>query len=645
MAETEPTTELNIIETSNESNSTNDSQSKTAFAWPGFCDRAQSLMQLRQDRTFADISLRTSDGGEEVAHFTVLSALGDHLTNIISEQINSSITATQPTQDAAGEDIELKVIHLNSLTKTNLEVMVDYAYTGQLTIDNENRQVVWEVLKAAEHFRIRGLIMSCCTFICTLITPENCVDMLNLGLRLKHGKLRVESRNMIKRNFQNLITNPEEFNKLTLNQLLYVLDSDELNVKSEATVWSAITLWLDHNDSRGSILENLLNCLRHLRLKRTFVEEMLKHPVIRSSNKMTIKVKSWLAERGRVAYPLDGYQLPCGVFPKAARPRVPDSVLLAYGGWKGGIPTMLIESYDVATNQWYKIYFREWPQKAYCGIEYHKGKIYTVGGTDGTTILSSFQSFDPVKREWEDLPDMSILRCYVSTAIFGDELYAIGGHNGDVRMRSVEKYNFTTGLWSGVPDMNISRSDASAVVHDGKIYVAGGLNENQIESSMEFFDPETGTWTLVRPMSTPRTSLALVKHDGFLWALGGNSGTERLATVEKYDPSTNAWAPLPDMISRRSTFSAQVLNNQIYVVGGYNGTTPIKTVEYYDEVRQSWVQAQPLEYDRSGLALVQIGGLPDMRPYTYYGNESRLQIESGSASIGESDDVELLEID
>ena len=212
---------------------------------------------------------------------------------------------------------------------------------------------------------------------------------------------------------------------------------------------------------------------------------------------------------------------------KARRPRIPHEYMFCYGGWQSGSTCSLAEVYDFQTNMFYKYKWTDGPKLAYCGLEFYKGVLYIIGGTNGSDIVSTFKAFDIEKKEWSDLVDMSFSRCYVTTVIFKDKLYAIGGHNGEMRMRSVEIYDFSTGLWENGPEMQVTRSDASAAVLNNRIYVVGGLNEIQIENTVEYLDLETNTWVLVAQMHSPRTSLAAVAFGNHIYAIGGNTGEDR----------------------------------------------------------------------------------------------------------------------
>ena len=74
------------------------------------------------------------------------------------------------------------------------------------------------------------------------------------------------------------------------------------------------------------------------------------------------------------------------------------------------------------------------------------GLIYLAGGiSDMSTDLSLVESYNPVTKEWLELPKMMTKRAYVGLVVLEDMLYAVGGWNQDLgALDTVERYNFQT---------------------------------------------------------------------------------------------------------------------------------------------------------------------------------------------------------
>jgi influenza virus NS1A-binding protein len=65
-------------------------------------------------------------------------------------------------------------------------------------------------------------------------------------------------------------------------------------------------------------------------------------------------------------------------------------------------------------------------------IRYVAGKLYAVGGSDGSHSLCSTEIYDPQEKTWTPGPNMTTARANVGVAVIGSRLYAVGGFSGMV---------------------------------------------------------------------------------------------------------------------------------------------------------------------------------------------------------------------
>ncbi|KAF6145650.1 hypothetical protein GIB67_018756 [Kingdonia uniflora] len=105
--------------------------------------------------------------------------------------------------------------------------------------------------------------------------------------------------------------------------------------------------------------------------------------------------------------------------------------------------------------------------------------VYIMGGYDGSTWLSSLESYSPSKETVRSHMLIRCIRAYASATMFNGDIYVFGGGNGvnlDVWYDSVESYNPFSNKWSVLPPL-IERKGglAGAALHD-KIYAVGGRN-------------------------------------------------------------------------------------------------------------------------------------------------------------------------
>jgi len=244
------------------------------------------------------------------------------------------------------------------------------------------------------------------------------------------------------------------------------------------------------------------------------------------------------------------------------------------------------------------------------GVTTLGGKVYAIGGSDGSDPMNTVEAYDPTTNTWAAKAPMPTPRLDLGVAVAGGKIYAIGGFDGNRRLASVEAYDPTTNTWSPRASLPTPRSALGvATASNGKIYAIGGCSGNQCDqlATVEEYDPTTNTWTTRAPMPVARSGLRVVAAtNGLLYAIGGCTGSlcDRVATVEAYNPATNSWSTKSSLPSPRDSFGAALgANGKIYVVGGGNTGTQLADVDQYDPATDTWTAMTSLPKPRTGLSL------------------------------------------
>lgn len=90
-------------------------------------------------------------------------------------------------------------------------------------------------------------------------------------------------------------------------------------------------------------------------------------------------------------------------------------------------------------------------------------------------------------------------------------LYAIGGFDGTSALGTAEAYDPTTGIWHSLAPMPTPRFELSAVRGpDGRLYAIGGEGEAApgVYDTVEIYDPATNTWSTGTPLPAACYGLA-----------------------------------------------------------------------------------------------------------------------------------------
>ncbi|XP_052281875.1 kelch-like protein 10 [Dreissena polymorpha] len=508
-----------------------------------------------------------------------------------------------------------------------MKVIIEYAYTGRVEVDADN---VEELLAAADQFHVMGIVKACSDFLTSELTPDNCIGIHKFAKAYFCHILERNSFKVIMYDFLTVMTESSEFLNLSADELADILSRDELNVKNEELVFDAVVRWIDFDPERRK--EHMALLLRSMRLglltTHFFVEKVKPHPYVKDSD----SCKAIVIDILKLLYDLDTeFEKLMDVETNFNRPRVPHEVLFAVGGWSGGSPTNLVETYDTRTDKWISVDCSNSRRRAYHGTACIGHRIYLVGGFDGNESLNSVCCFDTRTRTWSDVSSMNTKRCYVSVAVLDGFIYALGGSESGQRLNTAERYSPRLNQWSLIQPMNHQRSDASAAALNNRIYICGGFNGTECLNNCEYYDPRNNQWTMIAPMRNRRSGVAVAAYRGYLYALGGFNGISRMNTCERYKPATNSWTPVADMLSPRSNFATAVLDDMIFAIGGYNGITTITNVEGYDGCVDEWYDAAEMSVIRSALGACVVTGLSNIWDYI----SKKRELERGTKPRGQ----------
>ncbi|XP_055932755.1 kelch-like protein 10 [Argiope bruennichi] len=565
--------------------------------------------ELNDLRKFCDVILQTEDGGAFAVRKAIMAVCSPYFRALFTSKMTRKSRSKFVIPGVSG---------------TMLQMIIHYAYSGVTDVTEDN---VVTLLPAADQFNVLGMLKDCTDFLLEKMDAENCIGFVDFAKCFFLLDLQKAAESYLLSHFADVVTKSEEFLEMPLEAVLALLNHDRINVRNEELVWEAGIRWIDHRSfERKRHVDAIMRCVR-LGLMETqyFMEKVKVHKYVENNE----SCKPIVIDTLRFLWDLEmiGQKKDVVETPFLATPRIPYSILFTIGGWSGGSPTNLIETYDTKADRWIKVEevdpagSRAYHKLAVIGFD-----IYVIGGFDGNDYFNSCRCFNAVTKQWRDIAPMHSKRCYVSVAALGDLVYAMGGYDGHHRQNTVERYDKYTNQWTFVTPMNVQRSDASATTLNGRIYIVGGFNGSECLASAEFYNPQTDQWTTTPSMKQRRSGVSIISHHGQIYALGGFNGISRLVNGEKYDPETDQWSPIPDMFNPRSNFAIEVMDDMIFVIGGFNGVTTIYHVECYDERTGEWYEATDMNSYRSALAACVVQGLPNVDDYIHQ-NRSGLMEE------------------
>ncbi|RWS30991.1 kelch-like protein diablo [Leptotrombidium deliense] len=538
----------------------------------------EALNLLRKRRELCDVVLIVGNR-KILVHRVVLSACSPYFYAMFTGELQES----RQTE-----------ISIQEIDEHAMEMLVDFAYTSHIVVEESNVQVL---LPAACLLQMTEIQDVCCEFLKRQLDPTNCLGIRAFADTHSCQELLMYADKYTQDRFQEVIDS-EEFLLLPKKQLVDIISSDELNVRSEEQVYNAIMAWVKYNVAeRRQYLRDVLEHVRLSQLSAKFLVGTVGSDLLIKSDEtcrdLVDEAKNYLLlpqERAQMVGP-------------RFRPRKPvrrGEVLFAVGGWCSGDAISSVERYDPQSNEW-RMVAPMCKRRCGVGVAVLNDLLYAVGGHDGTSYLNSIERFDPHTNQWSsDVAPTTSCRTSVGVAVLDGFLYAVGGQDGVSCLNFVERYDPTTNRWTTVSPMGTKRLGVAVAVLGGYLYAVGGSDGTSPLNSVERYDPRTNRWCQVAPMGTRRKHLGCAVYNNMIYAVGGRDDTTELSSAERYNPSTNQWQPIVAMTSRRSGVGLAVVNGLLYAVGGFDGTTYLKTIEVFDPEKNQWLLCGSMNYRRLG---------------------------------------------
>jgi N-acetylneuraminic acid mutarotase len=222
------------------------------------------------------------------------------------------------------------------------------------------------------------------------------------------------------------------------------------------------------------------------------------------------------------------------------------------------------------------------------------GEIYVIGGIDAQeNRVGAVDVYEPNTDSWSSAAPLNTPRGWLVAAAVGGRIYAIGGNNGSTKLGTVEAYNPATNTWVELAPMPTPRDDAAVGVWDGKIYVIGGWDNGNVGALdiVEVYDPVTDTWdTGYEAMPGPLAMASSAVIGNEIYVIGGLDGVSGDTSHNYvYNARRDRWGVAADMPTPRSRSAAGVVNGRIYVIGGRSSSLGwLDLVERYDPFTEAW---------------------------------------------------------
>lgn len=238
-----------------------------------------------------------------------------------------------------------------------------------------------------------------------------------------------------------------------------------------------------------------------------------------------------------------------------------------------------VEVYDPVTDQWSEAAPLPVPLH-HAGAAVIGNRLYLIGGFVKAFFSvwrpsDKLYTYDPERNAWTEGPPMPSARGGLAAVAFDGKLYAIGGFDGSGNTGAVEVYDPATRQWTGKAPLPTPRDHLAAAAVAGRIYASGGrrdLDYHQNLAVTEVYDTAADRWTKAPDLPTPRSGIAAGVVDSVLYILGGEGPEGTFRNNEAFRPDDNQWQTMAPMPTGRHGLGSAVVQDRLYALSG--GPTP-----------------------------------------------------------------------
>lgn len=459
-----------------------------------------------------------------------------------------------------------------------------------------------EVLAAAGHMQLKSATSFAVSYLKNEISVFNCVDVIQISEQFELPEVEEKAYSFIAQHLNELVKT-EEIQKLSIENMSFLLDSNGLKNVSELELFEATRQWLMFDAGRYQYIRPLMEKIRFPQIPP---RDLLRY--VNFVDFMRIECNYLLLEASN--YHMLPHSQPILQSIRTSV-RSHDHRMVVVGGvdQQDRVSNQLLAlTADVAKSD-----FLPPMHEGLCShcVAVLNNFLYVLGGQNlfderGNTAVNTVVRYDPRFNIWMRIASMNDKRAGFTVSVVDNRLYALGGVNAAGRLSSMECYSLEDDRWRYVASVQTGLCDHAESVHGNLLYVSGGFKEGRFSNQLLAYSPRHDTWHERAPMNVPRGWHAMVAFGESIFVSGGNAGLNKRVDIhetEIYSVMSNQWTMVAPLPLPQSEGGVCYHNNKITIIGGYSWTHQkcVNTIQTYDPSRDTWERPGNLPIELSGV--------------------------------------------
>ncbi|KAG7501530.1 kelch 41 [Solea senegalensis] len=475
------------------------------------------------------------------------------------------------------EENKMEIV-LENLDPNIIEVIVNYMYSAEIDINDDNVQ---DILAVANRFQIPSVFTVCVNFLQKKLSMKNCLAIYRLGLMLNCARLAIAARDYIADRFET-IAKDEDFLELAPPEMFAIIGADSLNVEKEEMVFEALMSWIQKDkEKRVKSLAEAFNCIRFRLLPEKYFKERVEKDELIKADPELLKILKVIKEAfaGKLPENKKGKENEEG-----EESKLPGYLndTRRYGMYAKDLLLMISDTaavaYDSQENECFLAAMAEQVPRNHVSLASKKNCLYVLGGLfvdeeDKENPMQCYlYQFDSLTAEWIALPPLPSPRCLFGMGEFENLIFAVAGKDlqTDESHDTVNCYDTVKMKWTETKKLPLKIHGHSVVSENGLVYSIGGkTDDNKSTNKMFAYNHKRSEWKELASMKTPRSMFGAVIHKGRIIVAGGVNEEGITAACEAYDFGTNKWSPFTEFPQERSSVNLVSCRGLLYAVGGF----------------------------------------------------------------------------